>query len=168
MIYSVRIDIATLFIFNSFFLLASSLFPTWSRKPGKMFGVFFLVINGMVLILSVCDNIYFTYTHQQITFDHFFLMSQSFTPKLLLRYIMEGWYWISLLAALFVLYWKVANQHYDRPVRRQGKLAKAFMVSIVILLGAAAKRGLGSRPFSPSEVLLYFHRKSPTWLQTPD
>ncbi len=157
LVYSIRIDIATVLLINGFLLLLATSFPLAFHRWRKIFLNIFTLLNGCLIILSVCDNMYFTYTQRRINYEVVFLISQSFTMKLVLFYCKNGWYWLLLLAGYFLLYRRIFT-HRNDSVTLIGK-NRILSSIIVAALCCIAIRGFESRPLSPSTVLLYFPSK---------
>jgi len=160
LIYSIRIDIATLLLTNGFLLLFIAAFPVTFHKGRKIFMSIFICLNGSLIFLSVCDNIYFMYTQRRINYDIVYLAPQSFTIKLVWLYCKKGWYWLLLLAGFLIMYRKIFRDEKNIMVYYEHAWRNRFFSFVIILvLCFIAIRGFESRPLSPSTVLLYFPSK---------
>lgn len=157
-IYSVRFDVATLLIYNSWILIIAAFFPRFISNHFKIFGVLFNLINLLLLFFFICDNIFFAYTQRRITYDLFRLIPQSFTPDLLFTYIVSFWYWVLLFIASAIVLLKTWSKHPDSiQLKRIGTGVAVTRGVIVVALCSMCIRGFEARPLSPSTVLLYFH-----------
>lgn len=160
LIYSIRIDIATLLLINGFLLLFIAVFPVIFHKGRKIFMSIFICLNGSLIFLSVCDNIYFIYTQRRINYDIVYLVPQSFTIKLVCFYCKKGWYWLVLLAGFLIMYRKIFRDEKNIKVCYEYAWRTRFFSFVIILvLCFIAIRGFESRPLSPSTVLIYFPSK---------
>lgn len=153
--YAVKFDLAVVLPVNAAYLLIALIVPAYYACHRKFFSRIFFWVNFLLLFIAVCDNLYFSYTQHRVNYALLYLLPGSFTVKLVITYLIKGWYWILLLLTAGFIFRKTFSKQFltYSGISLPGKLIGGLLILTACFY---AVRGFEARPLSPSTTLLYF------------
>ena len=144
--YAIRFDLSALLIVNSIYIVLSTLpFRFAVSKPYHLvMKIWFIITNGLALILNLIDVKYFSISHRRITFDFIDLVGDSSSFSLVLSYLFSYWYLFFLLIFLVFILEIIASIKFSDLVIE--KLSKSpIIIKLIILIGIGSLVVVGAR-----------------------
>jgi len=160
----IRFDLSVICYFNMIFIIVS-LIPSHrliSHSKAQLFlKIYFVVVNGILVLISLYDSIYFHFVQKRSTADIFkYIFMSDDVPTLLPGFARDYWFvgiiWLVIIALTWMIYPKIKKQKVDIIINgdRTYKKSITLIYSIfimIVLIGfsfVGARGGLQLKPLS--------------------
>ena len=161
---SLVFDTASILYINALFILLSLLPLRIRERKGYqrlLFG-YWIVVNGVAVIINLADTIYFHYTQKRFTSDEIFFASNDNSGQLILKFAAENWYLVvagAVLIAAMVWGWRRCGRPRTPITHRGGyvTVGTLFLLGAIALVIGGIRGGFGRsvRPITLSNATLY-------------
>ncbi len=157
-------DTASILYINALFVLLSLLPLRIREKSGyqRVLFVYWIVVNGVAVVINLADAIYFHYTQKRFTSDEIFFASNDNSGRLILKFAAENWYLVAVgavLIAAMIWVWRRCGRPRTPIAHRGGYMAVGtlFLLGAIALVIGGIRGGFGRsvRPITLSNATLY-------------
>lgn len=157
---------ASAICYTNILYMVLALFPLhFKERPlyNKILKWLFVVVNGLMIVVNLCDSVYFPYTQQRTTaivFDEF--QNETNLSKIVGVELINHWYLVLMAAVLIFGLWKLYRKaptlKKDTPLVPY-YVREGLSLVVVVLLAICGMRGVfygvASRPISTNEAFRY-------------